>query len=594
MKSLVALTAALITDAADQYFLDPTRDIETVTRRHRQEGEPFLTITLDAFRVAFEAALEAGTWDNVNIPGFRKDGHLPAFLRGFVSLVFQRNGRVRPAMDTNVIKCIRQITGACAKMHVDCKPEYVVRALADYIGVDKLATARATADLKAVFADLFDPVLKDVLEDIDTFALFVKHGNGASQDKLLPNSRWKFAQWDERCEPYFPSQLYGYVNNDQKVVAPVEYVDGETVPARVSFVPKTAKGPRTIAVEASYRMYIQQGLLRSLTSSIEKRGLPPRFSDSTKNRDLARQGSIDGLLATIDLSSASDSVSSALVADVLSGRPELRDAIFTSRSNQVSLPDGTVMPVNKFAGMGSSTTFPIEAMVFAAVAVLAIAPRLKTGQISFPIDRDVVGRVTVYGDDIIVPTTEYSNVVLALQSFGFKVNVKKSFCRGRFRESCGGDFYAGHSVAYTKLRQPLRFSATNAKETISTVSFRNQLAESGLWPKTVRSLDRQLLDGIGLFPYGTSTSPGLVRVGTPYGAPHESHIGKIDKDLQKPLQKAFCATPTFAEDNLDSWPGLHKSLRLAVRSDEPSTEPVSYEFAGRAVRVRLSARWLPA
>jgi hypothetical protein len=593
LKSLVALTAALLRDAANQYSLDPTRDIETVTRRHRLEGEPFLTITLDAFRVAFEAALEAGTWDNILIPGFRKDGHLPAFMRGFVSLVFQRNGRVRPVVDPNVIRCIRQVSGACAKMHVPCKPEYVQRAQRDFIAVDELAISRATADLKAVFADLFDPVMRDVISDIDSFSVLVKHGNGKSQDKIPPNTRWNFARWDKRCESLFPSRLYAHVNDRHEAVAPVEYVAAEMVPARVSFVPKTAKGPRTIAVEPSWRMFIQQGLLRSLVLSIEKRGLPPRFTDSEYNRTLARKGSLDGSLATIDLSSASDSVSSAIVADLTGGRPIFKDAIFACRSSQAELPGGTTRTLNKFASMGSAVCFPIESMVFTAIAVLALAPRLANGAVSLPIDRKVVGQVAVFGDDIIVPTDRYSCVVSALNQFGFKVNMKKSFYKGRFRESCGGDFYAGHSVSFAKVRHPLKYDTTTAIETTSTVSLRNQLAAFGLWPKTVKAMDRLFMDGLRLFPYGTERSPGLVRVCSPEGAHVPPTVGRFNTDLFRVEQKIFYERSTFKRDVLDDWSGLHKSLALAERQDLPSVHPVSYEVAGRAVRVRLNARWLP-
>jgi hypothetical protein len=592
MKSLVALTTAFIKEAASQYELDPSKDIETVLRRLGEEGEPFLTITLDAYRTAFEAALEAGTWDNIHIPGFRKDGRLPAFLRGFVSLVFQRNGRIRPEVDFRAVICIRQILGFAAKMKLPCKPEYVARALDVFKDVDAKATVRATADLKAVFADLFDPVLRDVLADIDSFSVVVKHGDGASQEKVPPNSRWNFTHWDARCEPYFPSRLYAYVNDSHAAAAPVEFCTAESAPVRVTTVPKTAKGPRIIAVEPSWRMYIQQGLLRALVHSIERRGLPPRFSDSSHNRDLAREGSVTGQWATIDLSNASDSVSSALVRDLLSGRPDFRDALFACRSPQAMLPDGTTLALNKFASMGSATCFPIEAMVFAAVAVLAMAPRNEGGQVILPVDRKVVGRVTVYGDDIIVPSTAYTAVTDALALFGFSVNLKKSFVKGRFRESCGGDFFDGHDVHYVKLRQPMRFTVADAVETVSTVSFRNQLAATGLWPAVVRELDRRLMDGLRLFPYGTERSPGLVRVGTPEGAAASPHVGRFSRRLFQPEQKAFVGVPEFQRDVLDGWGGLHKSLRLAERRNGPQYHPTSYEVAGRAVRVRLIARWL--
>jgi len=594
VKSLVALITALLTDAGVACKLDPSRDIETVTRRHSEEGEPFLTITLDAYRVAFEAALEAGTWDNIHIPGFRKDGQLPAFLRGFASLVFQRDGTIRSDPDVQAVAVVRQICGFAAKMRVDCAPRYTADALASFKETDALATSGSNSALNAVFASLFDGVLQDVENDIRSNSLHAKHGDGASQEKILPNSRWNFAQWEERLEPHFPSYAYTRLNDRHVLSDPSVDYAAETTPVRVSFVPKTAKGPRTIAIEPSWRMYCQQGLMNGLVKSIERRGLPPRFSTSDDNRSAAHRGSVDRSVATIDLSAASDSVSSRLVWELTSGRRVFRDALFASRSRQAYLPDGTTLTLNKFASMGSAVCFPIEAMVFAAIAVYAMVPRLPSG---FP-DLSLVGKVSrqviVFGDDIIVPSDKYAVVVEALSRFGFKVNVKKSFVNGFFRESCGADFFKGHDVSYVKVRRPLAFTTATAEDTVSTVSLRNQLAAKGLWPSTVSALDRQILNGLKLFPYGDSNSPGLVRVGSPWGADVLPTVGRMNRRLWRPEQKAFMVKSEFKRDPLDGWAALHKSLRLAERRTLPSANPVSYEFAGRAVRVRLTARWLPA
>jgi hypothetical protein len=593
VKSLVALITALIRDAADLYASDPTRDIETVTRRHGSEGEPFLTITLDAYRVAFEAALDAGTWDNIHIPGFRKDGQLPAFLRGFVSRVFQRNGKLRQDPDVQAVAIIRQICGFAAKMRTDCDPRYVDAALTSFQEIDAKATHGASPALKAVFASLFDGVLRDVSDDISLYRLRVKHGDGASQEKLLPNSRWRFAHWEERLEPFFPSYVYARLNANHALSEPDVRYAAEDTPVRVSLVPKTAKGPRTIAIEPSWRMYCQQGLMDSLVRSIEARGLPPRFSTSEDNRSAARIGSVDRSIATIDLSAASDSVSSRLVWELLSGRPLVRDALFACRSGRAELPDGTTLTLNKFASMGSAVCFPIEAMVFSAIAVYAIVPKLPGGFPDLRFVRKVAGQIIVFGDDIIVPNDMYKPVVDALSLFGFKVNEKKSFSNGFFRESCGADYFMGHDVSYVKVRRPLSFTTTAANDTISTVSLRNQLAEKGLWPQTVRELDKHLVRGLRVFPYGPASSPGLVRTHTSDGVEAAPDIHRLNRRLWRPEQKAFVPRSKFKEDRLDDIHGLHKSLRMAERLAQPSENPVSYEFAGRAVRVDLTARWLP-
>lgn len=57
---------------------------------------------------------------------------------------------------------------------------------------------------------------------------------------------------------------------------------------------------------------------------------------------------------------------------------------------------------------------------------------------------DWYGRtVSVFGDDIICPTDCAKSVTAALVFFGFKLNEEKSFVSGKFRESCGGDYFKG-------------------------------------------------------------------------------------------------------------------------------------------------------
>jgi hypothetical protein len=65
-------------------------------------------------------------------------------------------------------------------------------------------------------------------------------------------------------------------------------------------------------------------------------------------------------------------------------------------------------------------------------------------------------RVYVYGDDIIVPSEWYHLAVEGLTLSGFAVNDAKSFYRGPFRESCGGDYLNGKDVV------PVRLRLTNA------------------------------------------------------------------------------------------------------------------------------------
>lgn len=65
--------------------------------------------------------------------------------------------------------------------------------------------------------------------------------------------------------------------------------------------------------------------------------------------------------------------------------------------------------------------------------------------------------VYVYGDDVIVPKDYALHVQPALEAVGLLVNVNKSFYKGPFRESCGGDYINGVEVS------PVRFKMSGAK-----------------------------------------------------------------------------------------------------------------------------------
>lgn len=83
--------------------------------------------------------------------------------------------------------------------------------------------------------------------------------------------------------------------------------------SRSLFVPKTTKGSRMICVEPSVNMYYQLGLAYHLEERLKSFFKIDLKTQPSVNHRLARLGSIDGSYATIDLSSASDSISLRLL-----------------------------------------------------------------------------------------------------------------------------------------------------------------------------------------------------------------------------------------------------------------------------------------
>jgi hypothetical protein len=145
---------------------------------------------------------------------------------------------------------------------------------------------------------------------------------------------------------------------------------------------------------------------------------------------LAREGSLTGCYATIDLSSASDTVADNLVKLLLP--PAWYDLLDSLRSPYTSV-DGKWVKLEKFSSMGNGFTFELETLLFWAIS----------SECQAPYDEH---QVRVYGDDIIVPTESAKDVVGALSYFGFSCNKEKTFVEGAFRESCGSDYFQGVAV----------------------------------------------------------------------------------------------------------------------------------------------------
>jgi hypothetical protein len=148
--------------------------------------------------------------------------------------------------------------------------------------------------------------------------------------------------------------------------------------------------------------------------------------------------------------------------------------------------EGEVIPLFKFASMGSALTFPIEAIIFTIIALMGSGTPTE----HLPVRR-AVGRVSVYGDDIVVPVDNVGHVVDLLEAFGFKVNKHKSFWKGYFRESCGKEYYAGTDVSIVRLRSEVPTSRGDAALIARFMDFRNRAYRAGLW-QTVKCVEEQL------------------------------------------------------------------------------------------------------
>lgn len=207
---------------------------------------------------------------------------------------------------------------------------------------------------------------------------------------------------------------------------------------RLSHVPKDIRACRPIAIEPSLNVFLQQGVGRYLGRLMRQRG----FADIYEGQAVQRLKASRLENGTIDLSSASDTISLALCSFLLP--PDWWELLRTLRSPSWSFKGQTGDYAN-VSSQGNAFTFPLETLIFKAI-VMAF-----TG-----LDKK---EVTVYGDDIILPVALCTRAVEGLEVCGFTVNKEKSFYGQHenhfafFRESCGADYYRGTLVTPVYYRE---------------------------------------------------------------------------------------------------------------------------------------------
>ncbi|DAD50442.1 RNA-directed RNA polymerase [ssRNA phage Gerhypos.2_7] len=597
MKSPIELLQGILADAEMWCCTSTTHDLQTIMGRFKHEGESFLTITLPAFCSDFERSLDTGCVDHAAYLGFRRHGALPRFLGGLLGLVFDRcSGLLVDAPSHDAIFFVRQITLLYKKVLNPCSDARERKAYEQYINCEKevrdwsdAASERDLSRFDRVSDLIWGPIgsMLDLL--VYAGSLRPRHGPGKTADRTTGNGKYDCGTWHTRLEEHFPSGDFRIANYGfSEVLQGVTFLepDAET-PSKVVSVPKTLKTPRIIAIEPTCMQYTQQALMEAFVEALEGCDILKGaigFTDQVPNQELARLGSLDQSLATIDLSEASDRVSNLLVLRMLKNFPHLSGAVQSCRSVRADVPGYGVQLLSKFASMGSALCFPIEAMVFLTVICCGYEQELNRPLTKSSLS-EFLAKVRVYGDDIIVPVKYVRSVVDSLSLYGFKVNAKKSFWTGRFRESCGKDYYGGSDVSVTYVRRNIPLQPSDVSGMISTYSLRNQLYKAGLW-KTVEILDRHLRS-IAPLPVVLETSPVLGR---------HSFLGYLSKKmcrfLHTPLVKGYVVKAVSQKSPISGEGALLKFF--LKRGNSPIFDAKHLERYGRPESVDIKIRWASA
>jgi hypothetical protein len=608
----------------EQVYIDATikciadvsdlRDLETIRSRVENEGLSFLTITLPQFASDFERSLANGFVDSNAFPGFSKEKHgsIPAFLQGMISQIFDREtGRMVEYEGSpsdggassdfpTIIESVRQLCLTFKKVEIECTPKRVQSALDSFISIERsFESFSVPKEDISRFLEVSSVLWDNMVADFSVSKCTPKHGPGATAEHISGNQKYNWHRWHDRLEPYFPLVDNGYPlgtpdnSEELKIVSIVSREDED--PVRIVTVPKTLKSPRIIAIEPCCMQYAQQGIRDYLYGKLETYWLTRghvNFRDQGVNQKLAIIASKTGHLATIDLSDASDRVPRNLALEMFRSNPDLRDSIDACRSTKAQLPSGKVIdPLKKFASMGSALCFPVEAMYFYTVCVVAL---LESN--SLPVTASNVLNVTrelyVYGDDIIVPTCNAIMVLDYLQKYNCKVNTNKTFLSGSFRESCGIDAFAGYTVTPVYLRHLRPESQRQASQVISWVATANLFYLKGYW-HTSQFMFRELEQIIGDIPYVSESSEVLGRISF---LGYES-VERWNRDLQRFEIKGLVPSPVYRTDKLEGYGALTKcflGLMAAPKNAAISQGRSKLERSALHGAVTLKRRWAPA
>lgn len=209
---------------------------------------------------------------------------------------------------------------------------------------------------------------------------------------------------------------------------------------RIHFVPKNAKTDRTIAIEPGINSWIQLGCGKCIRSRLRRAGY--NLNSDLKNQRQAYIGSVNGKVATVDFKAASDTISTAVVEELIP-----RDWLYVldAARSKMYLLDGSFHRSEKFSTMGCGFTFELESLIFVSAALSCCE--------FLDLDKD---SVSIFGDDVTLPVEAVEKFSQFCKYLGFTVNTQKSYSSGYFRESCGSYYFAGLDVKPLFLKERIR------------------------------------------------------------------------------------------------------------------------------------------
>ncbi len=365
--------------------------------------------------------------------------------------------------------------------------------------------------------------------------------------------------------PEFLEEFPGWIPEGNH---PVQLLQG----SQLAFVPKDAKTQRPICIEPLLNGLFQKGVGSWVRDRLHRFGVDLR--DQSINQRLAGRAWSEEL-ATVDFTSASDTISYLVVMDLL----PFDWFEFLDRARSASYEDGSCWKTfQKFSSMGNAYTFELETLIFYALACASceyLGIEFETGI-----------NLHVYGDDVILPKQAFDLFSEVTECCGFTVNKDKSFSEGPFFESCGHDFFFGSNVRPYLVKRKLDtlLGAFYAANTIRRIQSRILQIRSPSPKESERVND--VLDRFGLVHRWV-----VGRI--PHGYRYMGPDGYGDGHLVMPLDVSVTSrcSRVVRHASYDAWCFFSvQQQALLVSLDE---WPAGYALYGTRVQKSSKLWWLP-
>lgn len=380
------------------------------------------------------------------------------------------------SQDGKYLKFLRDLLLFCYKAEFEPTHEQLNTAQAEFEetdrGVGVWDSSVNSELLRSPLLRTARQIVGAVTHRIDWREISPHHGPGSVFPTCPPDEKSRFSTYYPSIQRWYPYDKFLWclpsfwddimVRESKGAIKEVD-----RIVAKLVAVPKDSRGPRLICVHPKEAIWIQQGQRQLLEDAISRSPLTGgriKFKDQTLNSDMALVSSSSREYTTLDLSEASDRISSKLV-EALFGSYTY-EILSCSRASHIQLLDGRLMELRKWVPMGNALCFPVESLIFYAVVRAGI--RCKYG-----VD---CTDIYVFGDDLLFPSKYYEGAVYGLVASGAKPNVSKTFRRGFFRESCGVDAYRGKDVTPFRMR---RAAIVSTQDALSLLDLAKRLRLAG-------------------------------------------------------------------------------------------------------------------